>query len=51
LKDLKTWLFFFFGVFVTLVGGTAAQYGIIIKNFGFTTLEAALLNFPSGFAV
>jgi len=51
IKDPKTWIFFFFAGFATLIGGVGVQYGLVLKGFGFSTLEAALLNFPSGFAV
>ena len=51
IKDPKTWIFFFFACFANLVGGVGAQYGLVLKGFGFSTLEAALLNFPTGFAV
>lgn len=50
-KDPKTWLFFFFAGIANLQGGVGVQYSIILKGFGFSTVQAALLNFPVGFAV
>ncbi|KAG9022432.1 hypothetical protein FS837_006358 [Tulasnella sp. UAMH 9824] len=51
LKDPKTWLFFFFAAVADLQGGLGIQYAIIIKGFGFNTLQTTLLNIPSGFAM
>jgi MFS family permease len=51
LKDPKTWLFFLFAAVADLQGGLGIQYAIIIKGFGFTTLQTTLLNIPSGFAM
>ena len=49
--DVKTWLFFLFACFSSLLGGVGSQYAIVIQSFGFTTLETTLLSIPSGFAV
>ena len=48
LKDVKTWLFFFFAAISNLQNGFGTQYGLIIQGFGFTTLQTTLLNIPSG---
>ncbi|TDL18719.1 MFS general substrate transporter [Rickenella mellea] len=50
LTDVKTWLFFFFATIANLQNGLQVQYSIIIKSFGFTTLQTTLLNIPSGFS-
>lgn len=50
LKDPKTWLFMVFGGFASLLGGIGVQYSIVIKSFGFTTLQTTLLGIPSGVA-
>ncbi|THH12134.1 hypothetical protein EW145_g185 [Phellinidium pouzarii] len=50
LKDPKTWLFALFGGFGALLGGIGVQYSILIKSYGFTTLQTTLLSIPSGFA-
>ncbi|KAG8907649.1 hypothetical protein FRB99_003111 [Tulasnella sp. 403] len=51
LTDPKTWLFFLFAAISNLQGGLGIMYGIVIKGFGFTTLETTLLNIPSGAAM
>ncbi|KAG8990411.1 hypothetical protein FRB90_001768 [Tulasnella sp. 427] len=51
LKDPKTWMFFFFAAVADLQGGLGIEYAIIIKGFGFNTLQTTLLNIPSGFAM
>ncbi|KAI5121702.1 hypothetical protein M0805_002095 [Coniferiporia weirii] len=48
--DPKTWLFALFAGFAALIGGIGVQYSILIKSFGFTTLQTTLLGIPSGFA-
>lgn len=50
LTDPKTWLFALFAAFSSLQGGIGVQYSLVIKAFGFTTLQTTLLNIPSGFA-
>ncbi|EJD36466.1 MFS general substrate transporter [Auricularia subglabra TFB-10046 SS5] len=50
LRDPKTWLFFLFAAVSNLQNGMGVQYSIIIKSFGFTTLQTTLLNIPSGVA-
>jgi MFS family permease len=50
-QDPKTWLFAFCAAIANLQGGVGVQYSLIIKGFGFNTLESALLNFPTGFAM
>ncbi|QRV90865.1 major facilitator superfamily transporter [Ceratobasidium sp. AG-Ba] len=46
--DVKTWLFFLFAAVSNLQNGYGTQYQLIIKSFGFTTLQTTLLNIPSG---
>ncbi|KAG8947324.1 hypothetical protein FRC03_001064 [Tulasnella sp. 419] len=48
LTDAKTWVYFFFAAIANLQGGVGVQYSIIIRSFGFTTLETTLLNIPGG---
>lgn len=50
LRDPKTWLFAFFAGFASLIGGIGVQYSLLIKSFGFTTLETSLLSIPNGVA-
>ncbi|KZV92689.1 MFS general substrate transporter [Exidia glandulosa HHB12029] len=50
LRDPKTWLFFLFAAVSNLQNGVGVQYSIIIKSFGFSTLQTTLLNIPSGVA-
>jgi len=50
ITDPKTWLFFLFALVSDLQNGLGTQYSIIIKSFGFTTLQTTLLNIPSGCA-
>ncbi|EJC99279.1 MFS general substrate transporter [Fomitiporia mediterranea MF3/22] len=50
LKDPKTWLFGFFAAFANLIGGIGVQYSLLIKSFGFSTLETSLLSIPNGVA-
>ncbi|KAH8113932.1 MFS general substrate transporter [Phellopilus nigrolimitatus] len=50
LRDPKTWLFALFAGFASLIGGIGVQYSILIKSFGFTTLQTTLLSIPSGVA-
>lgn len=51
LKDVKTWIFFLFALVANLQGGAGLMYGIILKGYGFSTLQATLLTFPGGFVV
>jgi len=48
LTDSKTWLFFILAVVANLQNGAGTQYSLIIKAFGFSTLQTTLLNIPSG---
>lgn len=50
LKDPKTWLFALFAGFASLIGGIGVQYSLVIKSFGFTTLQTTLLSIPNGVA-
>jgi len=50
LKDIKTWLYFFWAAIALLQSGIGVQYSIVIKSYGFTTLQTTLLNIPSGVA-
>ena len=38
-------------VLQNLVGGIGVEYSLVIKEFGFTTLQTTLLSIPSGFSV
>lgn len=49
--DPKNWLFFLFAAISNLQNGISIQYAIIIKSFGFSTLQTTLLAIPSGAAV
>lgn len=47
--DLQTWLLCLITVLTTMSAGVVVYYSaILIKDFGFTSKEAALLNMPSG---
>lgn len=50
LLDPKTWIFFIFGAFSNLIGGIGVEYSLVIKQFGFTTLQTTLLGIPNGVA-
>ncbi|KAF8707679.1 MFS general substrate transporter, partial [Rhizoctonia solani] len=50
-KDVKTWLFFLFAAISNLQNGFGTQYSLIIKSFGFTTLQTTALNIPAGVAM
>ncbi|KAK5689611.1 hypothetical protein LTR97_012784 [Elasticomyces elasticus] len=43
IKDPKTWLFFFHAWSQEMANGLTNQYSLIIKSFGFTTLQTTLL--------
>ncbi|KAG8895904.1 hypothetical protein FRC01_012133 [Tulasnella sp. 417] len=51
LRDPKTWLFALFAAVANLQGGTGVVFGLIIKDFGFNTLETTLLSMPVGAAM
>ncbi|CAH0004485.1 unnamed protein product [Clonostachys byssicola] len=47
--DIKVWLVFFFNIAINIPNGGLVTFGsIIIKNLGFTSLEASLLTMPFG---
>ncbi|SPO06348.1 probable permease of the major facilitator superfamily [Cephalotrichum gorgonifer] len=48
LKDPKTWLFFFHAWSQEMANGLTNQYSLIIKSFGFTTLQTTLLGCVNG---
>ncbi|KAG8959089.1 hypothetical protein FRC00_001975 [Tulasnella sp. 408] len=48
LTDPKTWMFFLFAAVANLVGGMGIMFNIIIKGFGFNTLETTALSIPMG---
>ncbi len=50
IKDPKTWVMAFMAGFTAMIGGVGVQYALIIKNFGFTQLQTALLGIPGGVA-
>ncbi|KAL5522700.1 hypothetical protein ACEPAG_8718 [Sanghuangporus baumii] len=50
LLDPKTWLFAAFAGFASLIGGIGVEYSLLIKSFGFTTLQTSLLSIPNGVA-
>ena len=50
LSDPKTWLFAVFAGFAALIGGIGVEYALVIKAFGFTTLQTTLLGIPAGVA-
>ncbi|KAJ3499286.1 hypothetical protein NLG97_g457 [Lecanicillium saksenae] len=43
IKDPKTWLFTAHSLTQEMANGTASQYSLLIKSFGFTTLQTTLL--------
>ncbi|KAG9042781.1 hypothetical protein FS837_010400 [Tulasnella sp. UAMH 9824] len=49
--DPKTWMFFLFACVANLVGGIGVMFNIIIKGFGFNTLETTALSIPLGAAM
>ncbi|KAG8958436.1 hypothetical protein FRC00_002762 [Tulasnella sp. 408] len=51
LTDPKTWLFALFAAVANLQGGLGIVFGLIIKDFGFNTLETTLLGMPVGAAM
>ncbi|KAH8812533.1 major facilitator superfamily domain-containing protein [Xylogone sp. PMI_703] len=49
LIDPKTWLLFFFNIAINIPnGGLTTFNGIIIKNLGFSSVDASLLAMPTG---
>lgn len=48
LQDPKTWLFFFHSWSQEMANGLTNQYSLIIKSFGFTTLQTTLLGCLNG---
>jgi hypothetical protein len=48
LKDPKTWMFFLHAWSQEMANGTTNQYSLIIKSFGFSTLETTLLGCVNG---
>ncbi|KAF2159170.1 hypothetical protein M409DRAFT_71184 [Zasmidium cellare ATCC 36951] len=48
LKDWKTWLFFLHAWSQEMANGLTNQYSLIIKSFGFTTLQTTLLGCVNG---
>ncbi|GAM38105.1 hypothetical protein TCE0_033r08580 [Talaromyces pinophilus] len=52
MTDPKTWIFFLLGVASQVVNGAASNFGsLIIKGFGFSSLETTLLQIPYGFII
>ncbi|KIO24291.1 hypothetical protein M407DRAFT_213098 [Tulasnella calospora MUT 4182] len=51
LTDVKTWFFFLFAAVANLQGGLGVVFGLIIKGWGFNTLETTLLGMPVGAAM
>ncbi|KAG8926190.1 hypothetical protein FRC01_009234 [Tulasnella sp. 417] len=50
LTDPKTWLFFLFSGVSSLVRGTGLVFNLIIKQFGYNTLQTTALSIPIGVA-
>lgn len=48
MKDPKTWLFFFHAWSQEMANGLTNQYSLIIKSFGFSTLQTTLLGCVNG---
>jgi hypothetical protein len=48
IKDPKTWMFFFHAWGQEMANGFTNQYALIIKSFGFTTLQTTLLGCVTG---
>jgi hypothetical protein len=48
IKDPKTWLFFLHAWSQEMANGLTNQYSLIIKSFGFTTLQTTLLGCING---
>lgn len=50
IRDRKTWLFFLHAWSQEMANGVTNQYSLIIKSFGFTTLQTTLLGCVNGVA-
>uniref|UniRef100_A0A2D3VMV3 Probable permease of the major facilitator superfamily n=1 Tax=Ramularia collo-cygni TaxID=112498 RepID=A0A2D3VMV3_9PEZI len=50
MKDSKTWMFFIHAWSQEMANGVTNQYSLIIKSFGFTTLQTTLLGCVTGVA-
>lgn len=48
IKDPKTWMFFLHAWSQEMANGITNQYSLIIKSFGFTTLQTTLLGTVTG---
>ncbi|EON97374.1 putative allantoate permease protein [Phaeoacremonium minimum UCRPA7] len=49
LLDIKIWIIFFFNIVINIPNGGLVNFGsIIIKDLGYTSLEASLLTMPFG---
>lgn len=52
LVDPKTWFLFLFGLSTQVVNGSVSNFGsLIIKGFGYSTLDTTLLQIPYGFII
>lgn len=52
ITDSKTWFFFLFGVSSQVVNGAVSNFAsLIIKGFGFSSLNTILLTVPYGFII
>ena len=50
--DPKTWFFFLFGMSTQVVNGAVSNFGsLIVKGFGFSSLNSTLLQVPYGFII
>ena len=48
ITDPKAYIFMVFVALANFIGGVGVQYSLIIKDFGFDTLQTTLLNIPAG---
>lgn len=48
ITDPKAYIFMLFVALANFIGGVGVQYSLIIKDFGFDTLQTTLLNIPAG---
>jgi ACS family allantoate permease-like MFS transporter len=48
ITDPKAYIFMLFVALANFVGGIGIQYSLIIRDFGFDTLQTTLLNIPAG---
>ena|SRR5258708_4423690 len=51
LTDPKAIAFFLYPSLSNLIGGVGVQYSLIIRDFGFTTLQTTILTIPGGVAM